>query len=89
MQDPEDDGLALRTLLEVSLFDVSPVTYPAYPDATSGLRALEAAAERRGLAEATLAALLPAKAPEAPVRTFRALPADARLALDSLFLASR
>jgi HK97 family phage prohead protease len=61
--DPEDEGRALRTLLEVKLFDVSPVTYPAYPDATSGLRALEAAAERRGLDAATVDALLPKPSP--------------------------
>jgi hypothetical protein len=61
--DPEDESRALRTLLEVKLFDVSPVTYPAYPDATSGLRALEAAAERRGLDVATVDALLPKAAP--------------------------
>jgi len=30
-----------RTLLEVELFDVSPVTYPAYPTTDVGLRAIE------------------------------------------------
>lgn len=30
-----------RTLMEVQLFDVSPVTFPAYPDTSIGLRSLE------------------------------------------------
>lgn len=34
-----EDGTIVRTILEADLFDVSPVTFPAYPDATSGLRA--------------------------------------------------
>jgi HK97 family phage prohead protease len=40
----EDGGsLVKRTINKVSrLFDVSPVTYPAYPDATVALRSLEA-----------------------------------------------
>jgi len=43
-----DQGTPLRTLLRGggALIDVSPVTTPAYPDATSGLRSL---AEQRGL----------------------------------------
>lgn len=32
----------LRTLLEVELYDVSPVTYPAFPTTDVGLRSLEA-----------------------------------------------
>jgi uncharacterized protein len=31
----------IRTLMEVQLFDVSPVTFPAYPDTEVGLRSLE------------------------------------------------
>jgi hypothetical protein len=31
----------IRTLMEVKLFDVSPVTFPAYPDTEVGLRSLE------------------------------------------------
>jgi HK97 family phage prohead protease len=47
----DDDGFPLRTLQRINLFDVSPVTYPAYNDSTSGVgsRALELLAERRGI----------------------------------------
>lgn len=50
----EDEKRIERTLLEVRLTDVSPVTYPAYLDSTSGIksRALDAFAESRGV-EAT------------------------------------
>lgn len=40
--DESDKDMPLRTLLEVELFDVSPVTFPAYPTTDVGLRALEA-----------------------------------------------
>jgi len=44
----EVDGTIVRTINKVSrLFDVSPVTYPAYPDATVGLRSLEQYIQRR------------------------------------------
>lgn len=36
-----DDGLPLRTIQEVELFEVGPVTVPAYDDATVALRSLE------------------------------------------------
>jgi len=36
-RDKED----IRTLLDVELFDISPVTFPAYPDTEVGLRSLE------------------------------------------------
>ncbi|MFA5436655.1 MAG: HK97 family phage prohead protease [Candidatus Neomarinimicrobiota bacterium] len=35
------DGKEVRTLMKVRLFDVSPVTFPAYPDTEVGLRSLE------------------------------------------------
>jgi hypothetical protein len=49
--DEDEDGFLLRTLREIQLFDVSPVTYPAYEDSTSGIRkrALAILAERRGI----------------------------------------
>lgn len=37
------DGEWVRTLLECELFDVSPVTYPAYPSTDVAVRSLEAA----------------------------------------------
>lgn len=43
-------GLWERTLLELSLFDVSPVTYPAYPQTEVMLRALAPAREALELA---------------------------------------
>ncbi len=39
------DGEWVRTLLEVELFDVSPVTYPAYPQTDVAVRSLKAAQE--------------------------------------------
>jgi hypothetical protein len=39
----DDEGRVVRTITKVKrLYDVSPVTYPAYPDATVGLRGLDA-----------------------------------------------
>jgi HK97 family phage prohead protease len=36
------DGSSIRTIIKVAeLFDVSPVTYPAYPDTESGIRSAE------------------------------------------------
>lgn len=38
----EEDGIVTRTIKKVGrLFDVSPVTYPAYPDASVALRSLD------------------------------------------------
>ncbi len=38
----DEEGRVIRTILKVKrLYDVSPVTYPAYPDAKVGLRGLE------------------------------------------------
>lgn len=52
----DEDGFPLRTLQKIALFDVSPVTYPAYTDSTSGVgsRALELLAEQRGISVARL-----------------------------------
>jgi uncharacterized protein len=52
----DEDGFPLRTLQKVALFDVSPVTYPAYTDSVSGVgsRALELLAETRGISVARL-----------------------------------
>lgn len=49
----EEDGLIVRTITRFSrLLDVSPVTYPAYPDAGAAARSLEArCAEIKGLAQ--------------------------------------
>jgi Escherichia/Staphylococcus phage prohead protease len=48
-----EDDFPLRSLREAQLFDVSPVTYPAYLDATIGIRALErlATAKNKDLAD--------------------------------------
>lgn len=48
----DEDDFPIRTLQEIALFDVSPVTYPAYLSSTSGLgsRALERLSETRGIA---------------------------------------
>lgn len=40
----------IRTLVEVKLFDVSPVTFPAYPDTEVGLRSLEEYRKQRSAA---------------------------------------
>jgi HK97 family phage prohead protease len=39
----DENGFPLRELLEVNLFEVSPVTFPAYPDTTVAVRSMEAA----------------------------------------------
>lgn len=48
-----DGGTTLRTLIDVELFDVGPVTFPAYPATDVSVRALEdiAAEGKRRLAE--------------------------------------
>jgi uncharacterized protein len=49
-----EDGSMLRTLLDCQLFDVGPVTYPAYPDTDVAVRSLATIADegKRVLAEA-------------------------------------
>ncbi len=44
----DDEGRVIRTITKMQrLYDVSPVTYPAYPDATVGVRALDQYRERK------------------------------------------
>lgn len=38
----KDDGSVHRTLIDVNLYDVGPVTFPAYPDTDVSLRSMEA-----------------------------------------------
>ena len=46
------DGKPFRTIEKVgSLLDVSPVVYPAYPAATSGLRSAEPSTEEKAVEE--------------------------------------
>lgn len=47
----DESDFPRRTLTQIALYDVSPVTYPAYTDSSSGLgkRALARFAEQRGL----------------------------------------
>lgn len=49
--DEDEDGFLIRSVIRMSLLDVSPVTYPAYLDSTSGVsgaREALAEAEQRG-----------------------------------------
>ena len=54
-----DDPAAtdIRELVDVDLFDVSPVTFPAYPDTTVAVRAMREfkAAARRSISRKALA----------------------------------
>ena len=60
------DGSAVRTITEFGeLFDVGPVTYPAYPSTTVSARAKEMAEKREEAPE-------PPKAPEPELPTFDA-----------------
>lgn len=46
--DENDDGVLIRTITRINrLFDVSPVTFPAYPDATVGVRSMNEFIESR------------------------------------------
>lgn len=45
----DEEGVIVRTITKISrLFDVSPVTFPAYPDAKAGVRSLEAWQQEQG-----------------------------------------
>lgn len=39
-EEDKETGVTIRTLIEVKLYDVSPVTFPAYPQTSVGVRAL-------------------------------------------------
>lgn len=57
----DDTGeMPMRTLVEVELFDVSPVTFPAYPTTDVGVRSLEAyrKAQPRGMTTDSAAPLV-------------------------------
>ena len=57
-----EGGLVIRTLIEVQLFDVSPVTYPAYPQTSAQARSqLEAIHQRALEGEADPAEIAAAK----------------------------
>jgi HK97 family phage prohead protease len=51
-----DDGPTYRNITDVNLFDVGPVTFPAYEATTSGIRSAENVAEARAAIEAFEAA---------------------------------
>jgi uncharacterized protein len=57
----ETGGTTLRTLIDVELFDVGPVTFPAYPATDVSVRSMEdvAAEGKRRLAEQSPAATVP------------------------------
>jgi len=86
-EDEVNPGLLFRTLLEVHLMDVSPVTYPAYLDASSGItsRALAAFNESRGVEADTIAdvnkIILPTIEPVAITHYRSDMPSDPRLAM--------
>jgi HK97 family phage prohead protease len=61
--DYSDENQIIRTLKEVRLFDISPVTFPAYPDSDAQKRAssvLDIASVRAGVDIAVLAAAIAA-----------------------------
>ena len=61
----ERDGGVVRTINKVErLFDVSPVTYPAYPDATVGMRSMQQWMESRNEEQAAEAPVV--EQPSAP-----------------------
>lgn len=55
-QEWDDTGdIPLRTIIEAELYDVSPVTYPAYPDTEVALRSREGARKEAGKRNSTAA----------------------------------
>lgn len=79
-----EDGTPLRTLEEVRLFDVGPVTSPAYPDASAALRSLAEARSvdpevlRAAAEEGHLRGAITAPDPAETEPPTRALPRRAR-----------
>jgi len=50
--DEDEKGVVIRTITKIQrLYDVSPVTYPAYPDASAATRSHDAWKESRNVAE--------------------------------------
>lgn len=84
-----EDDFPLRSLIKMSLADVSPVTYPAYLSSSSGLgtRAVTDLFESRGLnpADVSLAEAIRGNATPLPVYDFNANE-DAERALRHIFL---
>ncbi|MBO8158836.1 MAG: HK97 family phage prohead protease [Thermosyntropha sp.] len=54
--DESDPRNIIRTLVEVELFDVSPVTYPAYPATSIGIRSAKEILEAHSAAQASVKA---------------------------------
>jgi HK97 family phage prohead protease len=75
-----EDEFPLRSVLKMSLFDVSPVTFPAYTSSTSGLgkRAIEQFCEARGISpdDVSLVDAIRGKAAE-PLPEYHFLNSDA------------
>ena len=56
----DDEEMPVRTIVKVErLYDVSPVTYPAYPSTTSGVRSLEDVLEEHIAVRKTVAPAAP------------------------------
>jgi HK97 family phage prohead protease len=76
-----EDEFPLRSIVKMGLFDVSPVTYPAYLSSSSGLgqRAIESFYESRGLSpdEVSLVDAIRGKAPDEPLPRYEFLNDDA------------
>lgn len=66
----------LRTVMEVELFDVSPVTYPAYEDTSCALRSLETTRSAKKQAEDAAAAEVARRAAEKTAADAAAAEAD-------------
>lgn len=67
-----EEDLPLRSLVKIALFDVSPVTYPAYTSSTSGIgsRAVESFYESRGLSPEQVSLVDAIRSQSAPLPTY-------------------